>query len=118
MGGGAARWALTISLSPFPVDIITIDSPGSMKPFLSAALSPARLAAPAGSVNTPVVLPRTGIASKISSSLTATIVPLDSLTAFNALTGLRGTPTAMLSAIVFSSDGLNFMSEKKALTSG
>ncbi|OPZ64954.1 MAG: hypothetical protein BWY85_00880 [Firmicutes bacterium ADurb.Bin506] len=69
-------------------------------PASTAAASPARLAAAAGSANTPHDLPMSSIARPIWSSLTSIIVPPLRLTPRTALCGLRGTATAMESAKV------------------
>ena len=109
MGSPAALMALLTSFRPLPVTMETTDAFFSMRPVSTAFLTPAVPAAPAGSANTPAWRPSIRMASMISSSLTFTMTPSDSLMARRALTGLRGTPTAIESAKVFSSWGTHSM---------
>ena len=109
IGSPAARIALFTSFRPLPVTMVTTDASRSIRPVSIAFLTPAVPAAPAGSAKTPACRPRRRMASMISSSLTFTTTPFDSRIARNAFTGLRGTPTAMESARVFSSWGIHSM---------
>ena len=74
-------------------------------PCSQSFFTPAVPVTPAGSPNTPQVVPSSFCAAMISSSVTLTTMPLDSRIAMSALSALRGTPTAMESARVFSSIG-------------
>ena len=105
MGSPAALMPLATSLRPLPVTMITTVASGSMSPSSRAFFTPAVPVTPAGSPKTPWVRPRRRMAARISSSDTLTAMPLDSRTAFRALSAFRGTPTAMESARVFSSMG-------------
>ena len=74
-------------------------------PISQSFLTPAVPVTPAGSPKRPQTLPRSFWAAMISASETFTTRPLDSSMAWRALSGFRGTPTAMESARVFSSMG-------------
>ncbi len=89
-----------MSFSPFPVTSTSTDSSGPMMPCSRATATPALEVMPAGSPKTPQSRAVCRIASRICSSLTRTKAPPLSRTALTALRQLRGTPTAMESAIV------------------
>ena len=97
--------AFATSLSPLPVTTETTVSSLPMSPSSHAFLTAAVPVTPAGSPNTPQVLPSSFCAARISSSVTLIARPFDSRIAMSALSALRGTPTEMESAIVFSSIG-------------
>ena len=105
MGSPAALMALLTSLRPFPDIIPTTVASLGIRPSWQAFLIPAAPVTPAGSPKSPHVRPSILMAPKISSSVTFTAIPFDSLTALRALSAFLGTPTAMESAIVFSSMG-------------
>ena len=108
----------TGSLSPLPVTIVVTVSFGLMIPNSTAFLIPAIAATPAGSPKIPSVLPSNPIALMISSSGTATQAPFENLIALSALIGLRGMPTAMESAKVFSSASLSGSPVSLEITNG
>ena len=85
---------------PLPVTTAATLSPLSKRPASAIFLNPAKAVTPAGSPNTPLFLASSGIAERISSSVTVTAVPPEALTARRAFAQLRGAPTDMLSAIV------------------
>ena len=85
--------------------MLTTELSGEISPSSRAFFTPAVPVTPAGSPKTPQVRPSSLAASRISWSETLTTTPLDSRMAFSALSALRGTPTAMESARVFSSMG-------------
>ena len=101
-----------------PVEIVVTVSEGLMIPSSTARLTPAVAVTPAGSPNTPSVRPKSRIAARISSSLTAIQRPPLCSTARCAFFGLRGTPTAMLSAKVFSGVGTRSRCCSAASTNG
>ena len=105
MGSPQAAMALATSLSPLPVTTLTTAASLSIRPCSQSFFSPAAPVTPAGSPNTPQVLPSSFWAAMISASDTFTVSPLDSRIAISALSAFRGTPTAMESARVFSSMG-------------
>ena len=87
---------------------MTTDTTVSFSPITPCShsfFSPAVPVTPAGSPKTPQVVPSSFCAAMISSSVTFTAMPFDSRIAMSALSALRGTPTAMESARVFSSMG-------------
>ena len=74
-------------------------------PYEGFSYAEIRHVTPAGSPNTPQVRPSSRCAARISSSVTQIARPLDSRIAASALSALRGTPTEIESAMVFSSIG-------------
>ncbi len=111
--------ALATSLRPLPVASTTMRSSGSIRPSCTSFTRPAKPAAPAGSAKTAAPRARTRMASRISSSLTATYSPPVCRTARRALMRSRGTPTEMLSARVLRTTGsISSVPSRQALTKG
>jgi len=104
-GFPAADFADCVSFNPFPVMIATALARRLTIPSSTARRKPATAVAAAGSAKIPASRPVYRMASRISLSLTLIIVPPDSRTANTAFFQLRGTPTAMLSAMVRGSMG-------------
>src|ERR1017187_10020468 len=102
-GSPAAARAEWTSFSPLPVISATAVARRPTTPSSTARRNPATAVAAAGSAKTPASRPVYRIASRISSSLTLIIAPPASFTAITAFFQLRGTPTAMLSAMVLGS---------------
>jgi len=93
-------FALSISLSPFPVTTTAIVSSGPVSPARAILRNPAKPVTPAGSPKTPEERASSGMAESISPSVTVTAVPPVFLMALSAFAQFLGAPTEMLSAIV------------------
>ena len=96
------------------MDRTTTRSADETSPRSTSFTSAATAAAAAGSANSPAVLPKSGIASRISPSDTVTAMPPEARRSCTAMAPLRGNATLMLSARVSSVTGLMVPSPSKA----